>query len=477
MDRPPQTSDWPEYFESFNEGYFRQHPHHDWPAWKFDMDEQEVFTTLASRFNTTTMPLMDRDAFCRDVAYLSTIAQDRDELFRLLQERRDMRFKELRELFLRGIERMIGLVGEIPDHHWCDIMHMNYYNSFDTIVRFIVNYPPKELQRPWKPADVPPPTEASPHPARHTRNEQSATPPFVATSPAPPPSTSSPASPASSSSTPSDPALPRPPSPAELRAAARERRRTKSPPRQRTTASARREHGGDAFRSTSRVQHRSRDTSQRRSRQLRQQRVESVEASSQATAAAAARTTTTSRSKQEASGHKRKRDLLEEEEEDCSAQQTQTAGAQRRSDGRKRTRITADTDLPDTRRRSKITTDIDHSPAGTTSGNKKKRGADQAPTVQSREAPSPTEKIHATRGAGPRASSTGENSPSNRRRKAYSPPLEKKKKGTRSTPLPISSRVTRTQRQRSSRGDVQLFQLGEGGRAEVQSVATTPHHR
>lgn len=66
--------------------FFYNNPDRLWDHCKFGMNEQDVFTVLAPQFNSTTMALLDNDAFCRNVAYLSNIARDRDELFSLLQE-------------------------------------------------------------------------------------------------------------------------------------------------------------------------------------------------------------------------------------------------------------------------------------------------------------------------------------------------------------------------------------------------------
>ncbi|KUI57012.1 hypothetical protein VP1G_04350 [Cytospora mali] len=60
---------------------------HEFPNWlseDFAMEDEEIFTVLDPRFNTITLPLQDVFSFWRDVNYVSLIAKDRDELFRML---------------------------------------------------------------------------------------------------------------------------------------------------------------------------------------------------------------------------------------------------------------------------------------------------------------------------------------------------------------------------------------------------------
>ncbi|KUI65044.1 hypothetical protein VM1G_11309 [Cytospora mali] len=168
--------DWPNLFEpqQYPE-YFWEHPEHVWKAEKFGMDIQDVFTTLALQYNCTSFPLLDRDAFCRDVSYISSIAQDRNEFLDLLQKQRDIRQKELADMFVRGLRKIVNsphLISEEHSHNWNDAMHIFHFNSFDTIVRFFANYLPdtnKQASRTPSPAatcsstptDPTPPTSAT----------------------------------------------------------------------------------------------------------------------------------------------------------------------------------------------------------------------------------------------------------------------------------------------------------------------------
>ncbi|KUI71130.1 hypothetical protein VM1G_06625 [Cytospora mali] len=156
--------DWSDFFQPQDGYYFLNHPEHYWQADKFGMDIQDVFTVLARQYNTTTLPLLDSDAFCRDVAYISMIAQDLDEFHHLLRERRDARFNELKNMFIDALEAIYHNsldINEEYSHQWCDVMRIRRYNSFDTYVRFFANYFPRDKQAEiWKPpspyASVPP---------------------------------------------------------------------------------------------------------------------------------------------------------------------------------------------------------------------------------------------------------------------------------------------------------------------------------
>lgn len=49
--------------------YFLRHREQRWPAWKFGVDMDELFTTLPQQFNQICYPLLDRDAFFQDISY------------------------------------------------------------------------------------------------------------------------------------------------------------------------------------------------------------------------------------------------------------------------------------------------------------------------------------------------------------------------------------------------------------------------
>ncbi|KAH8744714.1 hypothetical protein F5883DRAFT_377860, partial [Diaporthe sp. PMI_573] len=115
-----------------------------WPAWKFGMRQEELFTTLAKRCNSMTLPVLDVDAFNRDVCELSATAQDRDDLFHLLDERRDLRQKELLELWQLSFTQIAASPALLSssDAQWTDAIHIYHSNSFDSYVRFFAGFLP-----------------------------------------------------------------------------------------------------------------------------------------------------------------------------------------------------------------------------------------------------------------------------------------------------------------------------------------------
>ncbi|KUI63824.1 hypothetical protein VM1G_10629 [Cytospora mali] len=171
---PAFIMDWPGTFrpEPFPE-YFWDHPEHMWEAEKFGMDHQDVFTTLAMKYNCFSIPLLDSDVFRRDVSYISGIARNRDEFHNLLQQRRDERQTELVTMFDRGLGKIIHnshLISEDHMHNWGDVVHISHFNSFDAIVRFFANYLPiSKREAAWtRPQPFPPAATASTDPTPRT---------------------------------------------------------------------------------------------------------------------------------------------------------------------------------------------------------------------------------------------------------------------------------------------------------------------
>lgn len=248
------------------------------------MDSQEVFTTLALRFNRTSLPLLDRDAFCRDVAYISHIAQDRDEFFELLQKQRDMRFKELQYMFDDGLDEIIHNPRPVPVKHWCDVMHIGHYNSFDTITRFFTDYMPAITGTPADPT----PSASMPAAAAVTSSAIQADPALLQSAESHPQATTG-------------------------TGASSNRARG-------TAAGSRRGHTVGASSSSSRIQNASQGTKgPRRSSRLRQPPTTQAGGDAETPSSQA--------------GHKRKRG---QQEEDGDLQQPRTTGAQGRPNAKKR---------------------------------------------------------------------------------------------------------------------------------------------
>ncbi|KUI73203.1 hypothetical protein VM1G_09078 [Cytospora mali] len=163
-----------------NKDYFLDHPEHEWPAEKFQMRPEEMFITLPKMFNHITLPLLDRDAYCRDVSYASALARNRSELFQLLQERREQRQKELVDLWLQAFSRFgirPGLLEREPS--WPDAMRIAKDHSFDTLVRFFASFLPDidedATPPPALPANIPSDSEPPTVPSRETAGSRRGT--------------------------------------------------------------------------------------------------------------------------------------------------------------------------------------------------------------------------------------------------------------------------------------------------------------
>lgn len=124
--------------------YFLEHPDHWWPAWKFGMKLDDLFTTLPREFNSIALPILDTDAFSRDISEISCIAQDRQEFVRLLAERRDSRQEELWKIWLYTFRRIASSPRLIDESsgNWDDAMHIYHSKSFDSYVRYFAGFLP-----------------------------------------------------------------------------------------------------------------------------------------------------------------------------------------------------------------------------------------------------------------------------------------------------------------------------------------------
>jgi hypothetical protein len=137
-------------FPSAPDDYFLRNYDQRWPAWKFGMRQEELFTTLAKRCNSMTLPVLNVDVFNCDVCELSATVQDRDDLFHLLDERRDLRQKELLELWQLSFTQIAALPALLlsSDAQWTDAIHIYHSNSFDSYVRFFAGFLPIQQSPP-----------------------------------------------------------------------------------------------------------------------------------------------------------------------------------------------------------------------------------------------------------------------------------------------------------------------------------------
>lgn len=124
--------------------YFSDHPERQWPAWHFDMEVMDLFTTLMDQFNTIAMPMLDIESFNHDVREIATVAQDKKELYRLLAERRDFRRQELLRMWRRSFTDIASDPSLVDKYdrveQWANAMQVCHWKSFDSYVRYFTGF-------------------------------------------------------------------------------------------------------------------------------------------------------------------------------------------------------------------------------------------------------------------------------------------------------------------------------------------------
>ncbi|KAI7783473.1 hypothetical protein LA080_011820 [Diaporthe eres] len=127
--RPPPTD------------YFCEHPDHRWEAEKFEMDLDDVFTTLPRRFNMMVIPILDRDAFRLEASHIASITDDRTEFFDMLKGRLEARRKELIDMMMRTFEDLACNPNQIEaTRHWGHAMRIYRSKSLDAFARFFAGF-------------------------------------------------------------------------------------------------------------------------------------------------------------------------------------------------------------------------------------------------------------------------------------------------------------------------------------------------
>ncbi|KAH7175166.1 uncharacterized protein B0J16DRAFT_349636 [Fusarium flagelliforme] len=99
-----------------------------WPAWKFDMKREDLFTKLHDQYNTYLSPMQDSEAFYHDITEISFEAQSIDEFHHLASDRRQRRLGELN----KSLESAKHAVQLFRTH------------SLDSLVRYFASYLPDD---------------------------------------------------------------------------------------------------------------------------------------------------------------------------------------------------------------------------------------------------------------------------------------------------------------------------------------------
>ncbi|OAA81305.1 hypothetical protein LEL_00850 [Akanthomyces lecanii RCEF 1005] len=116
-----------------------------WPAWKFNMKRDDLFTSLHDKYNTITFSLQDSEAFHHDVLELSNQADTADEFHQLLAERKSQRTKEINDCFESLAVEIIANPMLMGTEQWQHALQLFRTKSYDSIVRYFASYIPEEL--------------------------------------------------------------------------------------------------------------------------------------------------------------------------------------------------------------------------------------------------------------------------------------------------------------------------------------------
>ncbi|ROV95876.1 hypothetical protein VSDG_05194 [Cytospora chrysosperma] len=118
-----------------------------WPFWKFGLKGDDLNTTLHDRFNTVPSAIQDPEAFHHDVYELSTQACTLDEFERLMEERKQLRLKELNGMLENASFEIVGNPSLIGTEQWQYALQLFRTKSLDSLVRYFSSYLPQD--HPW----------------------------------------------------------------------------------------------------------------------------------------------------------------------------------------------------------------------------------------------------------------------------------------------------------------------------------------
>jgi hypothetical protein len=115
-----------------------------WPAWKFGMKQEDLFTKLHDQYNTYTIPIQDAEAFYCDIAEISYEAQSTAEFHHLASHRRQQRLSELNKSLESASLEIIGNPKLIKMPQWEHAVRLFQTNSLDSLVRYFASYLPTD---------------------------------------------------------------------------------------------------------------------------------------------------------------------------------------------------------------------------------------------------------------------------------------------------------------------------------------------
>lgn len=119
-------------------------PSQSWPAWKFGMKRDDLYTKLHDQYNTFTFTLQDPEAFHHDVYEVSHDAHTADEFHRLMADRRRQRLQELHESLESLAVEIVANPKLMGSEHWQYALQLFRTRSFDSIVQYFASYLPED---------------------------------------------------------------------------------------------------------------------------------------------------------------------------------------------------------------------------------------------------------------------------------------------------------------------------------------------
>ncbi|RCI13012.1 hypothetical protein L249_0467 [Ophiocordyceps polyrhachis-furcata BCC 54312] len=117
-------------------------PDRIWPAWKFGLRRDDLFTTLHDRYNTFNFTIQNPEAFYLDVSEIAHDADTADDFYRLLNLRRKQRLSELNESLKTVACEIVGNPRLMADEQWQHALQLFRAKSYDSIVRYFASYLP-----------------------------------------------------------------------------------------------------------------------------------------------------------------------------------------------------------------------------------------------------------------------------------------------------------------------------------------------
>ncbi|KAI0398704.1 hypothetical protein F4802DRAFT_592373 [Xylaria palmicola] len=111
-----------------------------WPAWKFRMNLDELFTTLHDQFNTWPAPLQNFEAFHHDVWEISSTVATKQELFSALELRRKQRSEEMARVWDVIALHLTAGDSMLPNRHWQHGAEFFRTKSLDSMLVFLYSF-------------------------------------------------------------------------------------------------------------------------------------------------------------------------------------------------------------------------------------------------------------------------------------------------------------------------------------------------